>query len=219
MRKLAFWITCAVALFLGSLSYGVTPTRPEPSAPTATTHAASATGEDAAGAHAAANPVDEELHRGTFAATILIFLCLVVVLGRTAWKPILMALQNRENTIRESIEAAKKAKEAADVTTKELEAKMAEVQRQAALQLQQARADAAKVADAMRAQAEAESAAIKDRTLREINSAKLQAVAEINSHAAELGTSIARKILQRNVTPDDQQRLVDESLAEMAKKN
>jgi F-type H+-transporting ATPase subunit b len=214
MRNLALWMTCAVALFLGSLSLAATPTRPEPAAPAAT-----AQGEPAAGEHGTVNPVEEELHRGTFAATVLIFLCLVLVLGRTAWKPIMLALQNREQAIRDSVEAAKKAKEAADVATRDLQTKMAEVQRQAALQLLQAKADAVKVADAMRAQAETESAAIKDRTLREINAAKLQAVAEINSHAAELGTSIARKILQRNVTPDDQQRLVDESLAEMAKKN
>jgi hypothetical protein len=30
---------------------------------------------------------------------------------------------------------------------------------------------------------------------------------------------VARKILQRNVTADDQQRLVEQSLSEMAKKN
>ena len=86
-------------------------------------------------------------------------------------------------------------------------------------QLNQAKADALKVADTIRAQAESESAALKDRTLREIEAAKLQAVSEINTHAAELGTAVARKILQRSVTVDDQQRLVDESLAELAKNN
>ena len=211
MRKAAILMACIALLALGNFA----PANP----PATRAPAATAAVESAKSEHATANPVDEELNRGTFAATILIFFCLFLVLGRTAWKPILMGLQNREQAIRDSIEAAKKAKEAAEVSTKELEAKMAEVQRQAAVQLLQAKADAVKMVDAMRAQAEAESAAIKDRTLREINAAKLQAVAEINTHAAELGTSIARKILQRNVTPDDQQRLVDESLSEMAKKN
>ena len=128
-------------------------------------------------------------------------------------------LKGREKAIRDSIEAAKRAKEDAERTTKELEAKMAEVQRQAAQQLQQAKADAVKIADTIRAQAETESAALKDRTLREIDAAKQQALSEINTHAAELGTAVARKILQRNVTADDQQRLVEESLADLAKKN
>ena len=81
------------------------------------------------------------------------------------------------------------------------------------------RSDAVKIADSIRAQAEAESAALKDRTVREIDAAKQQALSEINTHAAALGTAVARKILRRDVTADDQQRLVDESLAEMAKKN
>ena len=210
MRHLMMWMACAVMLALGGLSLANAPERP---ATGAATPAVEAKGE------AAVNPVAEELHRGTFVVTILIFLVLFLVLTRTAWKPIMTGLQNREQAIRDSIEAAKKAKEDADRTTRELEAKMAEAQRQAALQLQQAKAGAQKVADSLRAQAETESAAIKDRALREIDAAKRQAVAEINAHGAELGTAVARKILQRNVTVDDQQRLVDESLAEMASKN
>jgi F-type H+-transporting ATPase subunit b len=96
---------------------------------------------------------------------------------------------------------------------------MADVQREASQALAQAKADAVKLADTIRAQAEAESAALKDRTLREIDAAKQQALTEINTHAADLGTAVARKILQRDVTVNDQQRLVDESLAELAKKN
>jgi F-type H+-transporting ATPase subunit b len=159
------------------------------------------------------------LDAGAMIVTIIIFICLVLVLRATAWKPILNGLKTREQAIRYSIEAAARAKADAERTTKELEARMAEAQRQAAAQLNQAKADAQRVADTIRQQAETESAALKDRTLREIEAAKQQAVSEINSHAAELGTAVARKILQRNVTVDDQQRLVEESLSEMAKKN
>ena len=197
-------------LAFGNLSLANPPARPGASEP-----AAAAEGKGAS----EKNPVTEELHRGTFVVTILIFLILFLILSKTAWKPIMIGLQNREHAIRDSIEAAKKAKEDADRTTKELEAKMAEAQRQAGQQLLQAKADAQKIADAMRVQAESDAAALKDRTLREIDAAKQQAVSEINTHAAELGTAVARKILQRNVTADDQQRLVDESLAEMASKN
>jgi F-type H+-transporting ATPase subunit b len=162
---------------------------------------------------------DKELDLKTLVVTITIFICLLLVLRVTAWKPIMAGLKSREQAIRDSIEAAQKAKADVDRTTRELEAKMAEVQREAAQQLAQAKLDAVKVADTIRAQAEAESTALKDRTVREIDAAKQQALSEINIHAAALGTAVARKILQRDVTADDQQRLVDESLAELAKKN
>jgi len=160
-----------------------------------------------------------DIELGTALFTILIFLGLLVILRFAAWKPIMQGLKSRETAIRDSIEAAAKAKSDAEKTTRDLEAKMVEAQKLAANQLAQAKADAQKVADTIRAQAETESAALKDRTLREIEAAKQQAVSEINGHAAELGTAIARRILQRQVTVDDQQKLVDQSLVELAKKN
>jgi F-type H+-transporting ATPase subunit b len=147
--------------------------------------------------------------------TIAVFVVLLIVLRAAAWKPILGALKGRENAIRDSIEAAGKAKEEADRTTRELEAKIAEAQKQAAAQITQAKADATKVAEVIKKQAETESTQLKDRTLRDIEAAKQQALAEINSHAAALGTAIASKILQRQVTVTDQDRLVDESLAQL----
>ncbi|MGN6370521.1 MAG: F0F1 ATP synthase subunit B [Phycisphaerae bacterium] len=169
--------------------------------------------------HPAADAIHEELDMWTLLTTIAIFVVLLAVLSATAWKPILGGLKAREAAIRDSVEAAARAKADAERTTRELEEKMAEVQRQSAQQLQQAKADAQKVADTIRQQAEVESAALKDRTLREIDGAKQQALAEINAHAAMLGTAVASKILKRSVTADDQQRLVEESLAELAKKN
>ncbi len=147
--------------------------------------------------------------------TIAVFVVLLIVLRATAWKPILTALKGRENAIRDSIEAAGKAKAEAERTTLELEARIAEAQKQAAAQITQAKTDAVKVADGIKKQAEVESTQLKDRAVRDIEAAKQQALAEINTHAAELGTAIARKILQRQVTVDDQNRLVDDTLAQL----
>jgi F-type H+-transporting ATPase subunit b len=168
---------------------------------------------------AEATPGLTDIDAGTLIVTIVVFVALVLVLRVTAWKPIMAGLKGREMAIRDSIEAAERAQADAARTTKELQEKMAQAQREGAAQLAQAKADALKVAESIRAQAEADAGALKERTLREIDGAKQQALTEINTHAAELGVTIARKILQRNVTVDDQQRLVEESLAVMAAKN
>ena len=164
---------------------------------------------------------DSELHvipgAPELIITLIIFLTLLVVLRATAWKPILAGLQNREKAIRDGVEAAARARADAERTTRELEARLAEAQAAAAQQIQQAKADALKLAESIRAQAETEAAALKDRALKEIGAARQQAVAEINGHAADLATAVARKILQRNVTADDQDRLVRESLEEIGK--
>jgi F-type H+-transporting ATPase subunit b len=220
MRQVLSSFFCVIALAIGSSAFAGAPaTGPEVRA------AVPATAPAPAPAHADAHDdhggsmESKELSPVTFLVTVMIFVCLFLVLSKTAWKPIKTGLDTREKAIRDAIESAKKAKEDAERTTKELEARMAEAQRQGAQQLAQAKADALKIAETIRTAAEAESAALKDRTLREIEAAKQQAVSEINNHAAELGTAVARKILQRNVTADDQQRLVEQSLSEMAKKN
>lgn len=171
-------------------------------------------GHGEAGGHSKGGLVDLDL--GTAIFTILIFIALLAILRATAWKPILSGLKSREQAIREGLEAAAKAKTDAEKTTKELEAKISEVQQQGAKALAQAKADAQKLAETIRAQAETEAAALKNRTMQEIDAAKQQAISEINEHAAELGTAVARKILQREVKVEDQKRLVEESLGELA---
>lgn len=193
-----------------------------------TAGAAKAVHDDVAASHGASHGEARDAHGADNASklmklelipmlfTIAVFVALVLILRATAWKPILQGLKAREEAIRNSIEAAAKARADAERTTRELEAKMAEAQRQSAQQLVQAKADAQKLADAIKAQAEAESTALRDRTLRDIEAAKQQALAEINTHAADLGVAVARKILKRDVGAGDQQRLVEESLAELA---
>ena len=62
----------------------------------------------------------------------------------------------------------------------------------------------------MRAQQEAEE--IKERASRDIDAARKAALADIYAQAAELSTTIASKILRRNLNPDDQRELVNSSL-------
>lgn len=166
------------------------------------------------GAHEQPSLVNVDVATSLF--TIAIFVVLLVVLRATAWKPILSGLKSREQAIREGLEAAAKAKAEAERTAKELDAKISEVQKQGAQALAQAKADASKLAETIRLQAEAEAAALKERTLSEIDAAKQQALAEINQRAADLGISVARKILQREIRVEDQQKLVEQSIAELA---
>ena len=154
---------------------------------------------------------------GMAVITLIIFILLIVLLGKFAWRPLITGLKRREEAIRESIRAAAEAEAQVERTRKNLEEKIAEVQRQASMQLQQAKADAAKAAEMIRQHAEAESRAIKDQALRDIQSAKQQALSEIALQSVELSTRMASKILSRNLTVDDQQRLIDETVSELAR--
>lgn len=154
---------------------------------------------------------------GMAVITLIIFILLIAILGKFAWRPLITGLKRREDAIRESIRAAAEAEAQIERTRKDLEEKIAEVQRQAAMQLQQAKADAAKAAELIRQHAEAESRAIKDQALRDIQNAKQQALSEIAEQSVELSARMAGKILARNITADDQQRLIEETVSELAR--
>ena len=65
---------------------------------------------EAHGSASIPNPL-VQLDPGLFIWTILTFLILFYVLAKFAWKPLLTALESRENTIKSSFEDAEKAKQ------------------------------------------------------------------------------------------------------------
>ncbi|HTV47483.1 MAG TPA: F0F1 ATP synthase subunit B [Phycisphaerae bacterium] len=147
--------------------------------------------------------------------TFLIFVILLVILGRLVWPSLMTGLKRREDSIRESIEAAAEAQAEVEKTRKMLEEKIAEVQLQAAAQLQQAKADAFKIAEKIQEKAEDESRALKEQAMRDIAAARQQALTQIADLAANVSVQIAKRILEREINVEDQRRLVAESIEEL----
>jgi F-type H+-transporting ATPase subunit b len=82
--------------------------------------------------------------------------------------------------------------------------------------IKQARADAQRVADELKARNEQELAERVSRANADIEAARKAAVAELQAQSAALATEIASRILRRQVNDQDNQRLVQESLKELA---
>ena len=135
---------------------------------------------------------------------LVIFVVLLVILYRTTWKHVLAGLKAREDRIRGDLAGAEGARVKAEATLREY-----------AAQITAASAEGEKIATALRMQAQQEAEASKERAVKEIESARHQALQDIYAQAAELSTSIAEKILRRNLNADDQRDLVNQSLQEL----
>ncbi len=163
---------------------------------------------------------DESLFSGTLAqsaAAVVVFLILLVVLRKFAWGPILHGLQDRESKIRGDLERAERtAKEAAEAL-KEYQDKLAEAQTQATQMIEQGRADAQKIAAGLRDQAQKEIDQMRHRAESDIVAAKQKALGEIYAQAADLTTTLAGRILQREISDDDHQQLINESLSALGR--
>jgi F-type H+-transporting ATPase subunit b len=146
---------------------------------------------------------------------VIIFLVLLVVLYPTAWKNVLAGLKKREERIRKDIADAEAARARAEATLKDYNAQLATAENKIRDMLAKATADGERLATNLKMQAQQESEEIKNRATREIEAAKNQALSEVYEQTANLATSVAEKIIRRNLNPEDQRDLVARSLEQL----
>lgn len=146
---------------------------------------------------------------------LIVFLLLLAILAKFVWPPILKGLQDREGKIRSDLESAERANREAAATLSQYKAQLAEAQREAQRVIEQSKQDAQRVAAQLKEQAQNEITASRQRAENEIRTAKEQALAEIYEQTANLATQVAGQILQREIRPEDQQALVQQSLGRL----
>jgi F-type H+-transporting ATPase subunit b len=165
-------------------------------------------------ADGAANPVSFQALPAITA--FVVFGVVFVVLAKFVWPTIAKGLDDRNNKIVSEIKAAEDARAAAKAAQAEFEKSLASAREEAANMIKQARADAQRVADELKARNDQELAEKVARANADIEAARKSAVAELQAQSAALATEIAGKILRRQVNDQDNQRLVQESLKELA---
>lgn len=147
--------------------------------------------------------------------TLVIFVIVVAVLGKFAWGPILTLLQDREAFIHKAVADAKQDREQAEARLKEYTEKLQAAHREAAATLQEARQDAERLREEMRTKAKAESETIVRNAERQIQLETGRALQQIRLEAADLSVMIASKLIQRNLSKEDNERLIEEALKQV----
>jgi F-type H+-transporting ATPase subunit b len=147
------------------------------------------------------------------AATVAVFVLLLLVLTKTAWKPILAGLQAREKTIRDQLEGAEKAHAEAKALLADHQARIAQANSEARAIVEEGRRDADALKAKIEGDAKAEAQRERDRALRDIELARQQALKDIYDQVASISTDIAGRIVQQKLDPAGHRRLVDDAVA------
>lgn len=147
--------------------------------------------------------------------TLVIFLLVLLILGKFAWGPLLSGLQQREEFIRRSLQEAKDDREAAEARLAEYEAKLADAGAQAAEIVDQGKRNAETARASIEEKARDESDKMVERAKREIELAKQSAIKDLYATSSDLATEIASRILQRELNAQDHERLISESIKEL----
>jgi F-type H+-transporting ATPase subunit b len=146
---------------------------------------------------------------------VIIFLALVAILYPTAWKNVLAGLKKREERIRKDIADAEASRAKAEATLKEYNTKLATAEQSVRDMISKAAGEGERIAAGIRTRAQQEAEEIKERATKDIDAARKQAVAEIYEKAAELATTVASKIIHKELKPEDQRELVNRSLDQL----
>ena len=152
---------------------------------------------------------------GLYVWTILTFLVLAGLLAKFAWRPLLEALDTRQNAIRKSLDDAQLARQELERLNTESAQIVARSRQEADAIITQSRADGDRLREEIRHKARAEADLIVKNAERQIQLETSRALQQIRHEAVELSVMIASKIIQRNLTREDNERLIDEALRQV----
>ena len=152
---------------------------------------------------------------GLFFWQSLLFIALILLLKKFAWGPILTAVEEREDGIKDALEAAEKAKAEMQALNADNERILAEARIERDALLKEAREIKDGIVNDAKELANTEADKILTTAKDQINNEKLKAITELKNSVAELSIDIAEKVLRSELADKaKQEALVSNALKE-----
>lgn len=148
-------------------------------------------------------------------ASFVVFLCLLLLLSKFAWRPVMEGLEKRERAIAENIEEARRSAEKAAIQLRQYEAKLAAATEEAREILNQARKDADAARERIVSEAQSAAQRERQRAVEDIAAAKNAALAEMTQKSVDLAVTMAGRLVRRQLNAEDHAKLIREGLEQL----
>ncbi|ATA89655.1 F0F1 ATP synthase subunit B [Capnocytophaga stomatis] len=143
----------------------------------------------------------------------LIFIVLLFLLSKFAWKPILSAVKQREDSINNALEAAEEARKQMANLKADNERLLAEARAERDAMLKEAKELKDKIVAEAKDEAQKEGQKLIEQARQAIDSEKKVAVAQLKDQVASLSIEIAEKVMKSELSDQKKQTaLIDEYL-------
>jgi F-type H+-transporting ATPase subunit b len=152
---------------------------------------------------------------GLFIWTIITFLVLLGLLTKFAWGPLLKALEERQETIRRSLDDADQAKQDLERLQKASAQIIAEARSEAQSIMVKSRAEAETVRESLKQKAKEEGQALIRSAQRQIELETGRAVQQVRHEVVDLSLAVASKLIKKNLTQEDNDALIQDSLRQI----
>ena len=156
---------------------------------------------------------------GLFFWQTIVFLVLIILMAKFAWKPILGAIQKREDSINDALASAEDARKEMQNLNADNEKLLHQARLERDAMLKEARELKEKVVADASLEAKEKADKIVAQAQLTIQNEKNAALADIKNQVAELSLQIAEKVIRRELSNTEQQhRLVEEMLEDVTLK-
>ncbi len=156
---------------------------------------------------------------GLFIWTIVTFLILLWLLTKFAWKPLLGMLRKREETIRQSLEDAEKARSELEQLQQKSETLIAEARAEARNIVAEGKAAGEQLKNETLENARQQSDILIKNAEKQIQAETEKAITEIKREVVDLSLEVASKLIRKNLSKADNQALIDETVSNVQKRN
>ena len=152
---------------------------------------------------------------GLFIVQTILFLLLIFLMVKFAWKPILNSLNDREQGIKSALDAAENAKKEMENLNADNERLLKEARIEREALLKEAREMKDKIISDATNEAQEKAGKMIEQAQAAIETEKKAAMAELKSHVAGLSIEIAEKVVREELSNKDKQlKLVEDMLGE-----
>lgn len=148
--------------------------------------------------------------------SLVTFVLFLFVLRKAAWGPMIEGLDSREASLRAAIAEADENQRKSQALLAEYEEKLRTAEQTVADMVAEAKRDAERTTSDMIAKAQDEVEAMRNRATEDIGQAKDTALAEVFSSVNAQVAMATERVLGRALSDEDQERLVQEALAEIS---
>ncbi len=148
--------------------------------------------------------------------TSILFLLVLLILGKVAFKPIAKALKSREEEIEKALNASSKAKEEVDMLKEEIDKMKKEARAEREQILKEAKETANKIVSEAQEKAKEEGTRIIASAQESIQNEKNAALVEVRKQVGQLSLEIAEKLIRKELSNDaSQKELVNKFLEDL----
>ncbi|TQR18107.1 F0F1 ATP synthase subunit B [Psychrobacillus soli] len=152
-------------------------------------------------------------------ATLFFFLLLMALLKKVAWGPLMGIMTQREELIASEIQAAENSRGESQRLLEEQRDLLKEARTEALAIVENAKKQGEASREDIITTARSEAARLKESAIREIDTEKERAIAAVRQEVVSLSVLAASKVLEKEVSEEDNRALIEATIAKAGEVN